>query len=152
MRPTETMPTAGKAVAAVGLGLLAYYASGIVIEIWPDETQFGYFRYGCAALGVLMGWRVIGRRVGRGIVPGIGAGITGLFALLFWCFLLFSFYEMITRSLGLRYKGPVEAILGMFDIAWRWAENIADPRLLLTLLLGAMAVGLVAELVSRKAS
>lgn len=151
MRPTQSMPTAGRAIAALGMAALAWFASGMVIALWPVEMDFGLFRPISAGLGVIVGWRVMGIRLGRGLWGGLSAGLTGLVALLFWCFLLFSFHEMIQRSLDLRYDGPVEAIQGMFDIAYQWALNVADATFAGVLLGGALAVGLVAELVSRRA-
>ena len=150
MRPTESMPTAGRLIAALLLGGLAYYASSIVIAIWPVEYNFGRFREVCGLTGVLMGWRVIGRRLGRGLMAGIGAGLTGLGAMLFWLFLLLSFNEMIGRSLDLRYTGPFEALNGMFEIGYSWALNIMHPRLWYLLGGGSMAVGLISELFSPK--
>lgn len=152
MRPTEKMPTAGKLVAGVALAGLAYYASGLVIANWPQDHNFGFFREFSALVAALMGWRVIGGRVGNGWMGGIGAGLTGLFALLFWLFLLLPFYEMIQRSLDLRYKGPVEAVEGMFGIAFEYLQNVAHADLGLTLVIGSMMVGLLAEAVARRAS
>lgn len=152
MRPTESMPTAGRLVAAVLFGGLAYYAAGIVMAIWPIDYNFGWFREFSAVVGIAMGWRVVGSRLGRGIMAGIGAGLTGLGAMLFWLFLLLSFNEMIGQSLDLRYEGPFEAINGMFEISYEWLLYIMHPRLWMLLVGGACVIGLVSELVSRKAS
>lgn len=150
MRPTEKMPTAGRLVAAILLGGLGYFASGLVMAIWPVDYNFGWFREVCALVGVVMGWRVIGVRLGRGMLAGVGAGLTGLGAMLFWLFLLFSFNEMLGRSLDLRYTGPFEALNGMFIIAYEWFLNITNPRLWMILVGGAAAIGFVSELFTRK--
>ncbi len=149
MLPTEKMPTAGRLVAAVGLSALSYYASGIVIALWPYDYNFGSFRLVCAGLAFIIGWRVIGVRLGRGIPQGAGAGLTGMAALLFWLFLLLSFNEMIGRSLDLRYQGPFEAFQGMFEIAYEYLLNVLHVRLGILLAGGAMLVGLVSELVAK---
>ena len=91
MRPTEKMPTAGKLISALGLAALGWQATQVVKEIWPIEENFGYFSPFTAVLGLLVGWVVMGKRIGRGFMGGISAGLTGLFALLFWSFLLLSF-------------------------------------------------------------
>ena len=150
MLPTQKMPTAGKLVSAIGLAGLAWFASGVVIAIWPYDFDFGYFRLFSAAVGLVMGWRVIGTRLTRGYLQGMGAGLTGLFALLFWVFLLLSFYEMIQRSLVNRFDGPFEALVGVFDIAWQYAQNVIYMPLIVTLIVGAMLVGLIAEFVARR--
>lgn len=150
MRPTESMPTAGRLVAAILLGGLAYFCATLVIAIWPVDYNFGWFKEFSGLVGVVMGWRVIGKRLGRGIMPGVGAGLTGLGAMLFWLFLLLSFNEMIGRSLDLRYSGPFEALNGMFEISYEWFLNINNPRLWAILVVGSMVVGLIAELFTRK--
>ncbi len=152
MRPTERMPTAGKLVSAAGLAGLAWFASGIVIAIWPHDYNFGMFRPFCAVVGIFAGWQVMGRRLNRGYFQGMSAGLTGLFALLFWVFLLLALNEMIQRSLDKRFAGPVEAIQGMFVIAWEWALNVYYWPLIAVLVGGAMVVGLIAEFVARRAS
>lgn len=151
MRSTERMPTAGKAVAALGLAGLGWYSTGVIRAIWPVEKDFGMFGPFVAALALIIGWRVIGARLGRGWMQGISAGLTGLFALLIWAFLLLSLNEMIGRSLDMRYKGPVDAIVGMFDIALEYARNIYYWPLIGLLLGGAALVGLVAEAVTPRA-
>jgi len=150
MRPTEKMPTSGKLVSAIGLAALGWQATQVIKEIWPIEESFGYLSPFTAVLGLIVGWWVMGKRIGRGYMQAISAGLTGLFALVFWCFLLLSFNEMIGRALDLRYKGPVEAIIGMFDIAREFAENIYYWPLIGMLVIGAMVVGLIAEFITRR--
>lgn len=150
MRPTERMPTAGKLISAFGLAAVGWQATQIVKAIWPVQENFGFFSEFTALMGLLVGWWVMGKRIGRGYVASMGAGLTGLFAYAFWVVLLLSFYEMIGRSLDLRYKGPVEAITGMSVIAMEYAENAYYWPLIGLLVIGAMVVGLVAEFVTRR--
>lgn len=150
MRPTESMPTVGKFICAIGLAALGWQATQTVKAIWPIEEGFGRFSEFTALLGLVIGWWVMGKRIGRGYMAALGAGLTGLGAYLFWEFLLLSFYEMIQRSLDLRYKGPVEAILGMFDIAFEYAQNVYYWPLIGMLVGGAMLIGLIAEVFTRR--
>ncbi|MEQ8895515.1 MAG: TrgA family protein [Roseovarius sp.] len=150
MRPTQRMPTAGKLISAIGLAALGWQATQTVKAIWPIEESFGHFSLFTALLGLLVGWWVMGNRIGRGYMAALGAGLTGLGAYLFWEFLLLSFYEMIQRSLDMRYDGPVEAITGMFEIAYEYALNIYYWPLIWFLVLGAMGVALIAELFTRR--
>ncbi|MDM8167134.1 TrgA family protein [Roseovarius sp.] len=150
MRPTDRMPTVGKLISAFGLAALGWQATQTVKAIWPIEESFGHFSLFTALLGLLVGWWVMGRRIGRGYMAALGAGLTGLGAYLFWEFLLLSFYDMIQRSLDLRYDGPVEAIQGMFEIAFEYAQNIYYWPLIWFLVLGAMGIGLIAEFLTRR--
>ena len=150
MRPTDRMPTVGKLISAFGLAALGWQATQTVKAIWPIEESFGHFSLFTALLGLLVGWWVMGRRIGRGYMAALGAGLTGLGAYLFWEVLLLSFYDMIQRSLDLRYDGPVEAIQGMFEIAFEYAQNIYYWPLIWFLVLGAMGIGLIAEFLTRR--
>jgi len=150
MRPTERMPTAGKLVSALGLAALAWYATVIVKAIWPVEQDFGHFTLFTALVGLVMGWWVMGRRLGRGYLQGIGAAWTALFVVVFWTVLILAFYEMIDRSLNLRYSGPFEAAQGMFDIALSYVTNVLYLPLIGLLLGGAAVLGLVAEFIARR--
>ncbi len=150
MLPTERMPTAGKLVAALGFAGLAWQATRIVKEIWPVEQDFGQFSPFAALVGLWAGWFVVGRRLGRGYASAISAGLTGLFALVFWNFLLLSFYEMIGRSLDLRYKGVVDAVTGIFEIAADYAANVYYWPLIGFLVIGAAVVGVMAEFAARR--
>ena len=150
MRPTDSMPTVGKFICALGLAALGWQATQVVAAIWPYDMDFGWFSEFTALLGLAVGWVVMGRRIGRGYMAALGAGLTGLGAFLFWEFLLLSFYEMIQRSLDLRYKGPTDAILGMFDIAFEYAKNVYNWPLIGMVIVGAMVIGLIAEFFTRR--
>ena len=58
---------------------------------------------------------------------------------------------MIQRSLDLRYKGPVEAFQGMFEIAFEYGQNVYYWPLIGMLVGGAMLIGLIAEIFTRRA-
>lgn len=150
MPPTDRMPTAGKLVSALGLAALAWYATQIVKAIWPVEQNFGFFSEFAAVLGLLMGWRVIGTRLGRGYMQGLSAGLTGLFALVFWAVVLLAFYEAIERSMDQRYGGPFEAAVGMFNIILAYLGNVAYWPLVGLLVGGAAVLGLFGEFIARR--
>ena len=151
MRPTDRMPTAGKLVSAIGLAALVWYATVIVKAIWPVEESFGWFSEFAAAVGLLMGWVVMGKRLGQGYGQGIGAAWTALFSTVFLVVFLLSFWETMRQSIRLRYSGPFEAAQGMLDIAVTYVGNILYLPLIILLVGGAAVLGLVAEFIARRA-
>jgi hypothetical protein len=147
---TDRMPTATRLVSALCLGGLGWIASEMIRPLMPPETAFGWFNWVNVALGVLCGWFVLGPRSGRGYGEAIGAGLTGLGALVFWALFAQSFYEMISRSLDRRYDGPVEALIGIFENAMELGQHVIDLPLIATLIGGGILSGFVAEFVARR--
>ena len=150
MPATDRMPTAARLVAAILLAGLAWAASQQISALMPDDTDFGWFDLVNSGIAFLCGWTVIGRRMGRGWLDGIGAGLTGTVALVFWAVFAQSLYEMLVRALDRRFNGPVEAIGGMMEIAVDYARHLIDAPLIGLLIIGGIVVGLIAEAVSHR--
>lgn len=144
------MPTAGRLAAAAGLLAVALLVSEQIKALWPEYKNFGYFTYVNMALGALCGWIITGRRLGRGYVAAIGSAVTGMVALILWALLVHCSYEMILRSLGRRYEGPIEAIIAVFEIAVEYGGYALQGPVLTLLIGGAIGVGLVAEFVAKR--
>jgi hypothetical protein len=144
------MPTAAKLVAAVVFAAVAFFAANAMVPLLPEGTQIGYLREISALLGLVVGWRVMGRLVGKGYVEAIGFGIRTSVTILFWATLGFSIYEMILRSTKMMYDGPMEALLGVFDLMIYYGEMMGSPEFIGTLLVGGIIGGLAAEAAGRR--
>lgn len=143
------MPTGARLVAALCLAFLAFVVSSQVMPLMPEGTDFGYFTHVNVLLGLICGWRVIGRRAGRGVVSAINNGITGTVVLVFWALFVQGTYEMFRLAMRNRYDGPFEALSAIFVIGLDYAIVIAVPLVLGTLLAGGVATGLAAERATR---
>jgi hypothetical protein len=143
------MFTAPRLVAAILLAAVGFLASELIKPLMAAGTQFGWFSFLNAGLGAIAGWVVIGGRIGRGVSPAIGHGITGAAALLFWGLFLQSAYEMIQLSLRRRYDGPVEAFNDLLRIALEWGAMIATVPVLGLIFLGGMIAAVLAEISAR---
>ena len=139
------MPDAARLIAALCLALIAFLVSGMVKPLMPEGTDFGYFTYINIALGVLCGWIVMGKRAGRGTVPAINNGLTGVAALLFWGLFVQGGYEMVRLAMRNRYDGPFEAILAIFEIGAEYGLMILVPNIIATVLIGGVLAGLATE-------
>lgn len=144
------MPTLARFAAAVCLAALAFFVSGLVIESMPDRSNWGNFQLVNACIGLLVGWIVLGKRVGVDYVTAIGIGFTGMLALVFWCLFFYAFREMLDLALNRRFDGPVEAIVGVFQIGLEYGAELIKPQILLSLILGGAASGVIAEFVDRR--
>ncbi|MEM7709388.1 MAG: TrgA family protein [Pseudomonadota bacterium] len=150
------MPTPAKLVSAVLFAALAWWVGETIVrEVLEEGTRVGRFREILAFLGLIVGWRYVGRVVtgpmnkGTSYTTAITAGIGGATILLVVSLLLEGFRKMITDSLDLKYSEVGQAASAWMDFLWRDAQTIADPVVLGTLFGGAAAVGLIGGLVGR---
>ncbi len=80
----------------------------------------------------------------------LGYGLTSMAAAVFWCLFIFAGEEMIERSLDVRYHGPIQAIGDMIRLFLDYARLMAQPDVLIWLVVGALFAGTVTELSARK--
>ncbi len=144
------MPTAAHLVASVALALLAFVVSGQIMPLMPESTDFGYFTHVNVGLALVAGWKVMGRRAGRGFVPGINNGLTGMAVLVIWALIIQGAVEMFRLAKRTIYDGPFEALAAIFTIALEYFFVMAVPTVLVTLVVGGTLVGLVTEFASKR--
>ena len=144
------MPTAAKAIAAICLALLGYFASELVKTLLPEILYWGRFSEFNAGLGFLVGWVVVGRRAGRGTKDAIANGLTGVAALIFWSLFFNAANEMFQLSLKRRFDGPLEAFAAIFEIAIEYGETLVNPMMIVTFIIGALVTGYLSEFAARR--
>ena len=141
--------TAARVVAALFLAITGWVASRLIMPLMPEATAFGIFEYVNAALGAAVGWIVIGSRTGRGMANAIGVGITSAVVLTFWGLFLQSSREMFALANKRRYDGPIEAVVGIFEIGVDYLMIMATPTVIGALVLGGILSAVFAERASR---
>lgn len=139
------MPTAAKLVAALCLAALGYVVSDLIRPLMPASTDFGMFNFVNALLGLVVGWTVVGNRAGRGMSAAIGNGFTGTAALVFWGLFVQATNEMVRRSFARHFDSMVEAIAAIFEHMVEYGEIMIDAKVIVVLLLGGIAAGIVTE-------
>lgn len=139
------MPTAARLVAAICLAIVAFIVSGMVMPLMPESTDFGYFVPLNIIIGLLAGWIVMGRRVGRGTTAAINNGLTGVFVMMLWGIGVQACNEMVRLAMKNRYDNAMEAIVAIFQIGAEFGLMIATVPIGLFLLVGAVVSGLVTE-------
>lgn len=144
------MPTAAKLAAALAFAVVGWLAAEAFRPLMPEQTRWGAFGLVCAGLGLLCGWRVMGPRVGRGWVSALSSGLSTSAVLLAVALGLFSVREMVLRSLGRQYDVVLEAVVAVFGIMLEYVALMGDARFLLTLAVGGLVAGVVAEVAHRR--
>ncbi|WP_163850559.1 TrgA family protein [Pseudooceanicola aestuarii] len=144
------MFTAPKLLAGVCLAALGYLVSLQVIEVWPEQRNFGNFALINAGFGFLVGWRLVGRQVRADTTLSdmISHAITAPIVLVALALFLQVGNEVLDRALARQYDGPVEAIYAMIPLGFDFLTKMAYPHIAATLFGG----GLVAVLVTRFAA
>lgn len=130
------MPTMARLVAALLLAATGYAASEIYYPVLPEGTPATWMSETIAALGLVIGWRAIGRDAedGDGVIAlAVKAGVY----LVFWTLTVFSIREMLLQSTGRRYHGPFDAILDIPAIGWEFLVSAMVPSVLGALVIGA---------------
>ena len=139
------MPTASKLVAAVAYALLGFLAALTFVKYLPDGTPLGYFREITAAIGFIVGWMVMGKLTRKGYREAINSGLVTAMLLVFWALLAFSLYFMLRKSMRMMYDGPMEAVLGVFQLMFDYGKMLLVPDMLGVILMGGIVAGLVCE-------
>lgn len=147
------MPTAARLVSAILLAALAYlvttmYMNALLAED-PDEN-FGRLMEVNVVISALVGWVLLGGRVGNQYSVAIGLGLTSVAAALFWCLFAHSIWEMLDMSLDRRFDGPMEALIGAIELGIEFAAELARPNIIVTLVVGGIVLGPAAEFASRR--
>lgn len=139
------MPTASKLVAAVAYALLGFLAAQTFVKYLPEGTPLGYFREITAAIGFITGWLVMGKLTRKGYREAINTGLVTALILVFWALLAFSLYFMIKKSMRMMYDGPMEAVLGVFQLMFDYGKMLLVPDMLGVILVGGIVAGLITE-------
>ena len=144
------MPTSARLAAAVCYGVLAWIVSGMVIEVIVEKENWGNFQPFNALVGLVVGWFIVGKRVGVDYVTAIGIGFTGMIAAVFWVIFIHSFNTMLSLALDRRFDGPVEALLSVFKIGIDYSTYLVHVHIIVTLIVGGILSGMIAEYVDRR--
>lgn len=144
------MPSASRLVAAVCLVVVAFLVSTMIIENGDEGKDYGYFTLVNVVLGFVCGWKIMGKRAGRGWTAGVNNGLTGVASLVFWGLFVQGTYEMFRLAMRHRYDGPFEAVLAIFKLGIEFGEQLIAANILVTLAVGAVVTGLATEEASRR--
>jgi hypothetical protein len=146
------MPTAGKLIGAIVFAALAYFVGDLIrpLLIETKGTRTGGLPVVNAFIGLLMGWRIMGKGAGKTYRASFGYGLTTLAAIVFWCLVFWSGYEMIQKSMKGRYDGAMHALKNMAELAIDYAKLVAVDEVVVPALVGALFVSWLTEFFARR--
>lgn len=146
------MPTGGKLIGAIAFAALAYFISDLLKPLLePTEgTRVGALSWVNAIFGLLMGWTLIGKWVGKTYLQSVGFGLTTLAATVFWCALFWAGHKMLGHSVDLRYDGPTEALSDMGKMFVEHLRLIGNQAILIPALVGAVFFSWLTEFFGRR--
>jgi hypothetical protein len=137
------MPTASKLAAALAFALIAFLAANAFAGHMPPGSDPGRLREVAAITGAFVGWFTIGRHgAGRAVTDQAGAGLRTALVTAFWVLLGFSIYLMIRKSMRMMYDGPLEAVLGIFDVMIEQGKQMGQVDILAILGIGGALGGI----------
>ena len=144
------MPTAAKLIAALCFACVGWLAANAHIPALGPTANFGFFREICAMLGLIIGWRVMGTRVGASYYDARGSGLVTSVALAFFALLGFSIYLMIVQSTKMVYDGPMDAVLGAFTFMLENGRAMLTVGVIGALIGGGLLGGFLSEWTARR--
>jgi hypothetical protein len=144
------MPTGAKAMAAISFAVVGWITANAYVPNMPEAGQVGLFRELSALLGAIVGWRVMGNAVGKGYVRAVGSGWKTMIVLVFFALLLFGIYEMLELSVQMRYEGPLEAILDVFQRMMERSIPLLSTGVIAAILIGGGVAGILTENAGRR--
>ncbi|MDX1743050.1 MAG: TrgA family protein [Ruegeria sp.] len=144
------MPSAPRLVAALCLLVIAFIVSTMIINNGEEGKDYGWFTYVNMLIGVVCGWKIMGKRVGRGWTAAVNNGIAGVLSTVFWALFVQGSYEMFRLAMRHRFDGPFEALIAIFQIGVEYSKQLVAPEILWTLAIGALIAGLATEEAGRR--
>lgn len=135
------------------MSVLAYVVSDMVMaHMWAEDpdVNFGRMREINVFVAAMMGWTLLGGRVGHPYSVATGLGLTAVAAATFWSLFAHAVWEMLQRSLDRKYDGAFEAIMAAVELVLEFGAELLRPDVMLTLLAGGIVAGFLAEFTARR--
>jgi hypothetical protein len=145
------MPTAARLFAALAYAAVAFLASEQFKVLLPEGMDAGYLSEVNAVIGLLTGWFVMGRLAGEGYGRAVAQGVRTAAVMGFYVILAHSLREMYRLSMHMRYDGPMDAVIGIFENAMDYGMMIiTSPGVMGILLVGGVLAAWLTEWAARR--
>lgn len=144
------MPTLARLIAGAGFAALAWLASAMIEPGIPEGIRTQWFAAVDAALGAVLGWRILGARAGRGVLASVGVGISAAAAIYAAACAVWAVQQTLRAATRLRYDGPAEALEGALRRLVDFAALGARWEVMALLLLAAAGIGALSDLTAER--
>ena len=143
------MPTAAKLFGALSFAVLGWLWGHVFSASLPEGAQVGFMREIVAGVGLVAGWRVAGKGAGKGYYAAMGNGTKTGIVTAFFALLGFGLYEMVVLSTKMRYDGPMEAVLDVFNIMLKYGRLMLTSDMIVSFVAGSVVGGWITEFAGR---
>ena len=145
------MPTAAKLVASILMAISGIIVVTVAVNVYPDIARRSVGLTSAAVLmGVIVGWRGLGRRIsedeGSGIISGLKAGI----AMFVWVIFLYGLEDMIAGIMDNAYYQPMSALLVIPAGMIRYGQMALNVPIMGTMVVLAVIVGKMTKTADRR--
>ena len=147
--PNE-MPTGQKLVGAIVYGAIGGLAAYQGVPTLPEEHIPGYLIPLCVGIGIWLGWSMIGRARHYNFANSITQSVVTLGCMAVMILLSISCWEMIERSMRLRYDGPGEAVLDVANLFVDYGKLMLVEPVLVVLGTGALVGAVLVKIAGRR--
>lgn len=143
------MFTAAKLIGAILMGGLGIVISELVKPLLPEGTDPGHLTLVNLCIGLVFGWKILGKRAGRGIWEAVNNGLTTVIVMVIVGLFTQGANEMLRRSLLSAYDSPIFAVKESFRFSIGYGAYLLDPTIIAALFGGVVVGGIVTEIASR---
>lgn len=144
------MPTFARLVAALLLAGLGFGVAQLVPPYFPEGMALGMVAPVAAGAGLLVGWAFLGRRLGRHSGAAVSLGLTASISQTLLTLLVFAGDKVLERALRRTYENITDAVVGLFEAGVEYGEKLAQPDIIVAILLGGVIAGAITSWVARR--
>lgn len=144
------MPTAAKLVAAFAFAMLGFATCLVLREVMPESLRVGRMFEAAVLCGALSGWMISGRARRGSLAEAAATGLRATSVGVLSALVLLAVGAMIKASLRGRYRGPMDAVLDVFERFVDYGSALLAVPVLGMLFFGGMLAGMVTEAAGRR--
>jgi len=144
------MPTAAKLVAAVSFAVLAWVVCIVLEGVLPEDQRIGYIYEVSIVCATLMGWFISGAAKRAGYAEAAATGLRTTTTAVVASLLVLSIGTMWSEATRGRFRGPMDAVLDVFDKFVEFGFMLLPVVVLGTLFFGGMLAGMMTEWAGRR--
>jgi len=144
------MPTAAKLVAALAFATLGLVVCLVLREVMPETTREGRMFPVAIASGLICGWMVSGAARRGSYMEAAATGMRSSSTAVLMALAALSVGGMVADSLRGRYRGPMDAVLDIFDRFVEYGALVVNVPVLGMVFLGGMIGGMLTEAAGRR--
>ena len=145
------MPAAAKLVGGILFALIGAAVALRLPHYLPEGMKAGLLLPITVVVAGLLGWRLAGTRSGsQSYLDAAATGLMTMTASVLTLLFIFGLLEMLRLTERMIYKGPMEAVIGIFEQALKFAPLLWHADLLLVMAGGGVLAGLACEAAGRR--